>query len=134
MYPPMLPTSDPFDPASLRLTAASLPACSKTKSTKLPRHRHGEWFLCGPIPWTWLEKAACLTGKALHLSLVLWREGGRRHCRTVKVSLNRVGLGMSEYAARRALRSLEAAGLVSVLRKPGRGLEVTILEAPAAER
>jgi hypothetical protein len=39
-------------------------------------------------------------------------------------------LGVKEAAARRALRSLEAAGLVTILRKPGRGLEVTLLEAP----
>jgi hypothetical protein len=37
---------------------------------------------------------------------------------------------VGEQAARRALRSLEDAGLVTVLRKPGRGLEVTLLEAP----
>jgi hypothetical protein len=36
---------------------------------------------------------------------------------------------MNEKAARRALRSLETAGLVAVARKPGRGVEVTLLDA-----
>jgi hypothetical protein len=67
----------------------------------------------------------------LALALCLWREAGRRRCRTVKLSLTRVGLGVREATARRALRSLEAAGLVSVLRKPGNGLEVTLLDAQA---
>jgi hypothetical protein len=43
-------------------------------------------------------------------------------------------LGVNEYAARRALRELEQAGLVSVARKRGRGLEVTILDTGTEER
>jgi hypothetical protein len=42
--------------------------------------------------------------------------------------LARAGLGLNEYAARRALRSLETAGLVAVERKPGHGLEVMLLD------
>jgi DNA-binding GntR family transcriptional regulator len=47
---------------------------------------------------------------------------------------SRAGLGLSEHTARRALRLLEAAGLVSVLRKPGRGLEVTVMDVPHQEK
>jgi hypothetical protein len=126
----MTPDQDPFDPASLRLPPGAV-APTPRKQARPPRHRPGEWFLRGPVPWPWLEAAARLPGKALALSLCLWREAGRRRCRTVKLCLSRVGLGVSAYAARRALRALEAAGLVTVLRLPGRGLEVTLLEAPA---
>jgi hypothetical protein len=119
-------TLDPFDPATLQLPVSILPR----KSTKPPRHRPGEWFLRGPIPWPWLEAAASLPGKALTLSLVLWREAGRRKNHTIKLCLGRVDLGVKKAAARRALRRLERAELVTVHRKPGRGLEVTILEAP----
>jgi DNA-binding GntR family transcriptional regulator len=42
-------------------------------------------------------------------------------------------MGLSEDTTRRALHRLEAAGLVSIVRKPGRGLEVTILDTPAGE-
>jgi hypothetical protein len=121
---------DPFDPVSLRLPpgAVSTPA---RRPTRPPRHRPGEWFLRGPIPWPWLETAARLPGKALALALVLWREAGRHRNRTVKLCLSRAGLGVSEQAGRRALRRLERAELVTVLRKTGRGLEVTILAAPS---
>jgi hypothetical protein len=124
---------DPFDPAGLRLDASMFgrTEAAAPRPVKPPRHRNGEWFLRGPVPWSWLEAAARLPGKALALSLCLWREAGRRGGRrTVKVCLSRVGLGMSEQAARRALQSLETANLVSVARKPGRGLELTLLDVP----
>jgi len=127
---------DPFDPDNLRLNGATFPAAgdTATKPRRPPRHRPGEGFLKGPIPWPWVEAAGRLPGKALALALCLWREAGfRRRC-TVKLCLERAGLGVSEQAARRALRSLEAAGLVSVERRPGRGLEVTLLEVPIPER
>lgn len=121
--------TDPFDPDRLRLdTSASAPA----KRARLPRHALGEWFIKGPVPWNWLEVAARLPGKALPLSLVLWREAGYRKRCTVKLCLRRVGLGVSEYAGRRAIGALESAGLIAVLRKPGHGLEVTILDAPTS--
>lgn len=95
---------------------------------RAPRHRLGERFLKGPIPWNWLETAAHLPGKALPLSLVIWRESGYRKTATIKLCLNRIGMSISEQAARRALRVLETAGLISIERKPGRGLEVTLRE------
>src|SRR5262245_1658984 len=129
--PPMTPL-EPFDPDSLRLdrTAFRATAEAPPQSKKPPRHRPGEWFLRGPIPWPWIEAAAALPGRTLALSLCLWREAGRRRARTVRLCLGRAGLGLSLYAARRALRSLESAGLVSVRRQPGRGLQVTLLDAP----
>jgi DNA-binding transcriptional ArsR family regulator len=126
----MTPT-DPFDPDNLRLDASAfLAAAQSPRPTRPPRHRPGEWFLRGPVPWRWLEVAARLSGQALALSLCLWREANRRNRRTVRLCLGRMGLGVSEQAARRALRKLERAGLVSVLREGGRGLEITRLEAP----
>jgi len=121
---------DPFDPDNLRLNGTAFTAATeaKPKSNKPPRYRQGEWFLRGPVPWPWLETAARLPGKALALALCLWREAGYRRRRTVKLCQGRVGLGLNEHSARRALRALEVAGLVSVVRKPGRGLEVTLLD------
>jgi hypothetical protein len=121
---------DPFDPDNLRLAGATVPVRS---SRTPPRHRPGQWFLRGPIPWPWLECAALLPGKSLALSLCLWREANRRRLRTVRLCLSRAGLGLSEYATRRALRALQTAELVSVVRKPGRGLEVTLLDAPESK-
>jgi hypothetical protein len=131
----MTPPLDPFDPINLHLNGSMLPAPAEAprRHAKPPRHRPGEWFLRGPIPWTWLEAAARLPGQALALSLCLWREANRRKVRTVRLCLGRVGLGVSEQAARRALQRMERVGLVSVLRNPGRGLEVTLLDVGRTE-
>jgi hypothetical protein len=127
--------SDPFDPDNLRLNGSTLPPPEAPRRPgKSPRHRPGEWFLRGPVPWPWLEAAARLPGQALAVALCLWREVGRHKRRTVQLSLGRTGLGVSEQAARRALRAMELAGLVSVLRKPGRGLEVTLLDLAGVQR
>jgi hypothetical protein len=79
-----------------------------------------------------LEAAARLPGKALAVGLCLWREAGRHRRRTVKVCQGRLGLGVGEQAARRGLRHLAKAGLVTIGRRPGRGLEVTLLDGPVA--
>jgi hypothetical protein len=85
-------------------------------------------FLKGPIPWDWLEIAARLPGKALHVGLALWLEAGMSCCLTVKVGVSRVGFGVNEQAARRGLRVLEKAGLIEIHRRPGQLLEVRLRE------
>jgi hypothetical protein len=87
--------------------------------------------LKGPIPWDWLVAAMALPGRALAVGLVVWFEAGCKTRRTVSVSLARLGrAGLSEGAARRGLRLLERARLISIAYPPGRGLVVTILEGP----
>jgi hypothetical protein len=99
-----------------------------------PRHWPQEPFLKGPIPWAWLARAGRLRGKALAVGLVLWRRAGVARKRTVRLYQARPeGLGLNEHSARRGLRALERAGLVEVRRRPGRGLDVTILEVRAEE-
>jgi hypothetical protein len=121
----------PFDLEALRMPGADLEMLRRRPSKKPPRHRPGEGFLKGPIPWPWLVLAARLPGRALPVALLLWREAGCRRRRTVPFCLSRgLKLGVTVGSARRALRRLEAAGLVRVRRLPGRGLEVT-LEASA---
>jgi hypothetical protein len=91
----------------------------------------GQQFLRGPVPLAWLDQAARLRGKALALGLILWfRSGLRGGCRKVTLCQEHALLGLNAQAARRAVKALEGAGLVSVVRKPGCGLEVTILDAP----
>jgi hypothetical protein len=124
--------TDPFNPEALRMPGRDLQELLAQPSIRPPRHRPTERFLKGPIPWPWLEVAARLPGKTLALALALWREAGYRRRRTVKLCLNRVELGVTRQASRRALRCLEAAGLVSVARQPGHGLEVTLLDVPPA--
>src|SRR5262249_50078111 len=101
-------------------------------SKRPPRHRNGEAFLKGPIPWPWLERACRLPGKALHVSLLLWKEAGCRNNRTVALCLTRLAaLGMHVDTASRRVRALAAARRVSIRRQPGKALEVTLLDAPA---
>jgi DNA-binding transcriptional ArsR family regulator len=85
-------------------------------------------FLLGPLPWGWLDRAARLPGQALAVGLILWFRHGLTGAKALRLCLERVGFAVSEQAGRRAVRALEGAGLVSVVRRPGRGLDVTILD------
>ena len=121
-------TMDP-DPTRLRLPN-QLPTTA-TPSKRPPRHKTGERFLKGPIPWSWLTAAARLPGKALHVAIMLWFKAGIAKRRTVSVShsvLKQLGVGRN--AARRGLAALESAELVTVDRKPGRSPTVTLLDHP----
>jgi hypothetical protein len=72
-----------------------------------------------------------LSGKALAVGLILWQRSGVARGRTVPFCQKGAGPeGVSESAARLGIRKLQKAGLVAVVARPGRGLEVTILDAP----
>ncbi len=99
----------------------------------VPRHRGGELFVRGPIPWAWLTAAARLPGCALHVGIVLWLESGFRTSAVVALSQQRLrDLGVDRYAGYRGLLRLEQADLVDVRRRPGR-LAVVTLRRPAAQ-
>jgi hypothetical protein len=122
---------DPFDVQSLRLPQAGLAALQSRTPVRPPRHRRGEKFLKGPIPWVWLERAFGLRGKALQVALLLWFEAGCRKSRTVRLCLSgHLPTGLNRQSARRGLRALAGAGLVRIAHAPGQGLEVTLLDAP----
>jgi hypothetical protein len=119
---------DAFDPDALRLSNFDLQGVKARPSRRPPRHQPGGKFLRGPVPWEWLDRAGRLPGKALFVGLVLWQDAGCKKDRTLRLNLTQlVGSGVSLDTARRGLRSLEAAGLVSIAYSPGRCLEVTIL-------
>lgn len=93
-----------------------------------PRHRPGEMFLKGPIPLKWIHSAAVLPGKTFTVAIAVWFRAGITKDRCVKVTralLEPFGVGRK--AGYAGLRSLEAAGLVSVARRTGRAPIVTIL-------
>jgi hypothetical protein len=118
-----------LDLDDLRGPAPDLDALRNRPSRKPPRHRPGEEFLKGPIPWPWLERALTLPGKALHVAILLWKEAGCRRNRTVRFRLAGTAvLGIHPDTAKRGLRALAGAGLVSICHRPGRALEVTLLE------
>lgn len=116
---------DPFTPDRLEPAPVKI---STGRENRPPRHRPGEKFLKGPIPWRWLEVAGTLAGKALAVGLVVWREAGCSNERTVPLNLS--NLGIPRRTAQRALQSLNAAGLVSVENRAGRPPLVTLNELP----
>jgi hypothetical protein len=118
---------------SKRLTLPIPPAKSIVSPTP-PRHKPGEKFLKGPIPWTWLAKAAHQPGKALHVAIALWFLAGITRKRTVALSGAVLqALGVNRHSGYRGLAALEQAGLVSVERHSGHHSCVTLLEAETAE-
>ena len=118
-----------FDPERLRLPDSSAPP-KRAEVRRAPRHKPGEKFLKGPIPWEWLTRAARQPGRALHVAIELWRWAGIKRTREVSLSLSSAAqeLGTSRSALSRGLRALEVAGLVSVERKAGRKPTVTLLD------
>jgi hypothetical protein len=127
--------NDPFDPDRWQTNGVPVQApVLPRKKKRTPRPRRPDRFLKGPIAWPWLLRAMALPGKALAVGLMLWLQSGITCRRTVLFCLTRAAAdGIPIATARRAVQSLERAGLVAVRRKPGRGLEVTILEAPGAD-
>jgi hypothetical protein len=123
--------ADAFD-AALQAPPLDLSALAAQAPKRPPRHGTGEKFLKGPVPWGWLERAFALPGKALHVALLLWFEAGCRRSRTARLCLSgALPPGLNQQSARRGLRLLAEAGLVAVRHRPGRGLEVTLNDAPA---
>jgi hypothetical protein len=121
---------DAIDPKKLSLPRGYR---ANPPSQKPPRHKAGEYFLRGPIPWKWLAQAARLPGKALHVANVVWFLAGIKSGRTVALSGSVLGdLGVDRYAKYRGLEALEKAGLVSVSRHVGRNPVVTILDLGGA--
>ena len=86
-------------------------------------------FLRGPIPLYWLQKAANLPGRALHVGILAWLQaylGGRM---TIYIQTKfRDRFGVSRHAEARALRVLKEAGLITLEQKRGRRPMITILD------
>src|SRR5262249_34145873 len=121
---------DPFDVTRWEVTDEPPTASPRLRRLRLPRRRPGR-FLKGPIPWDWLSRAMALRGRALQVALRLWFQSGVSRSRTVLFCQERAAAdGIPTTTARRAVRELERAGLVRVVRRPGRGLDVTLLDAP----
>src|SRR5262245_31510267 len=121
-----MPDDDPFDPARLALPDDWKPSPVTIGRRQLSAPKRGR-FLKGPVSWPWLLQAMRLPGKALALALMLWRESGCVRSRTVHFCLKRaVQDGIPRRTASRAMQLLERAGLVTVRRQLGHGLEVTL--------
>lgn len=106
-------------------------AVRSSQPTNRPKRRTRP-FVRGPIDLQWLHRAAVLPGRALHVGLALHYLVGVERSHTVKLRRTVVErFGVNRHAEYRALRVLEAAGLVSVQRKPGARPIVTLVPVPA---
>jgi hypothetical protein len=111
----------------------SAPA-ARPQSASPPRRVQGN-FLKGPIPLDWLQRAAILSGKALHLGVVLWFRAGVVGSMRLKLSnADLAAMGVGRDAKYEGLERLRAAGLIAIEQQPGRAPTVTLLLAgnPAA--
>jgi len=120
----------PIDPAQFRLPdSTGIELRTKPKPAR-PAQRRG-LFLKGPVPMAWLRMAGRMPGKALLVGIEVWFQAGLKRSTEVTISLSRFRLfGVSRFAAARGLRALERAGLISVVRHPGRKPLVRILDSP----
>jgi hypothetical protein len=106
-------------------------AAARKPDGKVPRHKGGERFIKGPIPWDWIAKAANISGGALKVSLAIWQLAGMRKSRKVKLSNHILEeLGVSRNTKYRALSDLKNAGLISVSHKAGSSPEIELRPCP----
>ncbi|MBM4049423.1 MAG: hypothetical protein FJ279_30375 [Planctomycetes bacterium] len=93
-------------------------------------------YLRGPIPLSWIERAARLPGQALAVGMALWHLAGLRSAQQhLSLSTERLAaFGVSRYAKDRALRNLSTAGLVAVDRKKGRSPRVSLITRSKSRR
>jgi len=89
-----------------------------------------ERFVRGPINAEWIEQAACLPGRALHVAVLIRYLDGFDMTGTVKLKPSaRNRYGMDRLSCMRGLDQLEVAGLISVLRKRGSSPVATIMRS-----
>lgn len=93
---------------------------------KAPREK----FLRGPVPWDWIETAASLPGKSLHIGLAVWRLAQTLKTSTIKLTNKEVaGLGVDRNAKTRALKKLHQAGLIRLEQRTGKHPIVTLVSS-----
>lgn len=98
------------------------------KLEKLPQKQPHQ-YLRGPIPLSWLCRAACLPGRALHVAIALWHVSKLRRSKTIKMQRRILAdFGISRGVYQAGLDGLEKLGLISVERNPGSRSSITILD------
>ena len=119
-----------IDAKNLKLEAVT--EANSVAAQKAPRTRKGRRFLRGPIPMDWINAAATASGRGsgVEVAIALWYLSGlHRQARTIKLrSSVLLAMGVDRHAGYRGLRALEKAGLVEVVRHPGRCPVVTLLD------
>ncbi|HKC93819.1 MAG TPA: hypothetical protein VKB81_07335 [Nitrospira sp.] len=106
-----------------------MPVQNKTDPGSVPSRSVPYRFIKGPLPLDWMAACGRLPGRALHVGLCLWYLHGLRKEVSVVCSYRVLAeFGVKRHAAYRALKALEQAGLISVIRGPGKSPRVTLLQ------
>jgi DNA-binding transcriptional ArsR family regulator len=115
-----------WDPRELQFPADQ--AAPKLLRRRRRKVYHRGRFIAGPIDVEWLAKARRLGVSALWMGLALWYLRGLRKTDGFVVS-NRMmkSLNLEPDAKRRALRKLEAAGLIAISQRQKRSPLVTLI-------
>jgi hypothetical protein len=120
----------PVDPFGLPEQSLPKPA-PRTSSLGTSTGKRKGRFVRGPVPLDWLEAAAGCGGKAVAVAVLLWyRRGVTRSPEVIVGRTLRDRFAVSQQSFRRALASLECAGLVMVERSVGRSPRITLLDLP----
>ncbi|MFO0888003.1 MAG: hypothetical protein U0790_02530 [Isosphaeraceae bacterium] len=132
MRSPHLSEFEAWDLERLRLPAELTGGVAGRR--RPPRHRRGEPFIRGPIPFVWIAAACRLPGSGLHVAMAC-RFLCCRYRRPNRWGLDAIaaGLRVSPSAARRGLHAAEEAGLLAVEREPGCKLAALVLDLPGPE-
>lgn len=127
--------SDPWNLDRLRLPSELIGSLAGRRLP--PRHRRGDPFLKGPIPYVWITSACRLPGAGLHVAMAyrFYRGRFRFERRGIRWGLAEVaqGLMISLRSARDGLHAAEGAGLLAVTREPGCKLVVSVRDIPEPE-
>jgi len=118
-------------------------ACPKNDSAIVERRLHfqptrgqfapldqpkADAFIKGPLPLSWMTKAAQLPGKTLQVALALWYLSGLQKTQTVRLASKTLEkFGVSRDAKYQALERLALLGLIQVRKSQGKAPMVTLL-------
>jgi hypothetical protein len=132
----MLEPTLPFEAEIWDLDRLRLPAemiRNHPSSRRPPRHHPGDPFIRGPIPLPWIASACRLPAAGLRVAMAC-RFLCCRFQRENRWGLGAIarGLRISVRSTHRGLHAAELAGLLSVSRKPGCKLAVSVLDLPEA--
>lgn len=85
-------------------------------------------FLRGPIPLIWLQSAAQLPGKSIHVAIAVYFLAGLKNNKTVKLTQTLLNeFGVKRNSKYRALEELAKVGLIEFTKTNGKNPIVTIL-------
>lgn len=105
-----------------------LPLKASKKARKSLTAKVNELYIKGPYPVSWQTKAAAISPSALVVGNALWLMASITGSKTVSISRDILALyHISRWTYYRCIEEMETQGLISVARKEGKRLYITIL-------